>query len=100
MSTFDSPGLIGVVTGILGIFGGGTLVALFKLPADKNRVVIETAQGAVILQGGVLDSLHAEIARLNLRMGEMEKEIHQLRTENDQLRRNTTMRLETLEQDG
>lgn len=100
MSALDSPLLVGAVTGILGVFGGGTIISLFRLPSDKNRVVIETAQGAVILQGGVLESLHAEIARLNLRVEGMEEEISQLRKENNQLRSSTTRRLESLEQDG
>lgn len=100
MSALDSPLVVGAVTAVLGIFGGGTLVSLLKLPGDKERVVIEAAQGAVVLQTGVLESLHAEIARLNLRVEAAEHRISLLTQENAQLRRSTGTRLNNLEQNG
>ena len=50
-------------------FGGGGIVGgvitLLRFPSDKSKVVVETAQGAVVVQKGVIDSLTMEIARLN-----------------------------------
>ena len=50
------------------IIGGGGIAAsiasLWRVPSDKNKVVVDTAQGAVVVQKGVIDSLVAENDRL------------------------------------
>ena len=50
------------------IFGGGGIVsgaiALWKVPSDKNKVVVDTSQGAVVVLKGVLDELKLENKRL------------------------------------
>ena len=68
----SSPLLIASIAGLAGVFGGGTLVALFRFNADKNRVVIDASQGAVVVQSGVIKDLRGELTRT-------QQEIHDLR---------------------
>lgn len=68
-----------LVVAILGSGGfGGALVALLKMPSDRNRVVVDAAQGAVVVQSNVITSLREELDR---QKKEYEAEIAQLRTE-------------------
>lgn len=78
-----------VVALIVGLFGGGTVVALLRIDVDKGKVVIEAAQGAVIVQSSVIDDLQAELARVQAEMAT-------LRAENAQLR----ARVATIERNG
>jgi hypothetical protein len=77
-----TSGLVSAVVALLvGVFGGGTIVALLRVNADKGKVVIEAAQGAVIVQTSVIDDLQAELQRVK-------GELAALRVENaDLLRR-------------
>ena len=72
--TANSPLLIAVVAGLLGIFGGGTVVALFRVNADKQRVIVDAAQGAVIVQTGVIDNLRDELHRVQALLTNMQSE--------------------------
>ncbi len=69
----------GAVALIVGVFGGGSLVALLRVNADRGKVVIEAAQGAVIVQTSVIEDLQAELIRVK-------QEMQILRDENTQLR--------------
>lgn len=95
-----SPAVTTVVSIVLGVFGGGSFVALLRIRADRNQVVVAAAQGAVIVQTGVIDALHEELGRLKRDLGELrdrraeaERELEMLRSENRAMRR----RLELLE---
>lgn len=59
-----------IVTGLVGLFGGGGLVALLRVNADKGKIVVEAAQGAVIVQTGVIDDLQEELARVKAELAE------------------------------
>lgn len=97
----ESPALLAVITGLFGIFGGGTVVALLRINVDKHKIVVEAAQGAVIVQTGVIDNLNNELTRVREDLDEVEtrarnceKETQKLRRENRELRH----RVEVLEQ--
>lgn len=79
MSALDSPLVVGAVTTILGLFGGGTIVSLFKLPGERNQVVIAAAQGAVVIQSGLLVELRNELDRALEKIDALEGENIQLR---------------------
>jgi cell division protein FtsL len=64
--------LIAVITALSGLFVGGGLAALFRINADRNKVVVDASQGAVIVQTGVIVSLQGELLRV-------QKELHNLR---------------------
>ena len=68
------PGLVGVIGAVLG--GGviGGIVALFKLKPDIAQINVSTAQGAVIVQSGVIQSLNEENARLHERQQALEED--------------------------
>lgn len=72
-----------IIVGIIGIvFGGGVasaVVALIKVRPEAGQILVTTAQGAVIVQTGVIESLRQEIARLG-------EEMSELREQNDRLR--------------
>lgn len=54
--------LVVAVLGGGGILGG--IVALFKLRPEVARVTVSAAEGAVIVQTGVIENLSGEITRL------------------------------------
>ncbi len=70
------------VTLMVGVFGGGSVVALFRVGADRGKVVIEAAQGAVIVQTGVIEALQEELNRLKEERAVDRAEIARLRAEN------------------
>ena len=51
---------------LVAILGGGFvtgLVALLRFRVDKDAVVVTAAQGAVVVQSGVIDALQEELQR-------------------------------------
>ena len=60
-------------------FGSGGIAAgvlsLLRFPSDKNKVIVDSAQGAVVVQKTVIDSLTAEIKRLNEECNAKDEEI-------------------------
>lgn len=85
-----SPAARTAVTAIVtGLLSGGlvtAVVALFRVNADRGKVVIETAQGAVIVQTGVMDELRKELHRLQEAVSERNAEVDRLRAEVVELR--------------
>lgn len=61
------------------VFGGGgiiaSLVSIFKVPADKNKIVVDTSQGAVLVVKEALDAITAENKRLREQCDEHEQTI-------------------------
>jgi chromosome segregation ATPase len=55
------------------LFGGGGLYALLKVRPEAARISVDAAQGAVIVQTGVIDALRAENRRLADRLSELER---------------------------
>lgn len=72
--TITSPWVTLVVTVIAGACSGGGIVAAFRVKADRGKVVIETAQGAVIVQTGVMEELRKELTRLQSEIAELRDE--------------------------
>ncbi len=70
-----------LVSLIIGLFGGGSLVALLKVKVDKNQIVISAAQGAVIIQSGVIDDLQEELSRIKVNLTECLNELHKAEKE-------------------
>jgi len=64
---------------VIGLGGGGGLVALFKVSADRGKIVVEAAQGAVIVQTSVIRDMQANQDR-------MQHDMDSLRAERDALR--------------
>jgi NADPH-dependent curcumin reductase CurA len=48
---------------VLGGSGISAVVALLKFKPDRDAVVVSAAQGALIVQSGVIDALQAELVR-------------------------------------
>lgn len=86
MNNADAASIAGtlvtaVVTLLVGLFGGGTIVALLRVQADRGKVVIEAAQGAVIVQTGVIEALQEELNRIRAERDADRIEILGLRAE-------------------
>lgn len=64
-----------IALAILGVVGGGGgIVALFKMRPEVSRVVISSAEGAVVVQSGVITDLRNEITRLRVELEEERRE--------------------------
>lgn len=88
-----------VLVALAGLLGAG--VAVFKIRPERTNIIVTAAQGAVVVQSGVIDDLREQIEYLEQRqdaqgerMSQLTIERDRLRLERDQLRR----RVEHLEQ--
>jgi chromosome segregation ATPase len=69
---------------VLAVGGGGivgAIVAFRKLVPERESIIVTAAQGAIVIQGSVLDELREEIDRLNSRLQEVRDDAHELRQE-------------------
>lgn len=57
------------------VFGGGGIYALLKVRPEAGQISVTAAQGAVIVQTGVIDSLKEENERLVLRIEVLERQM-------------------------
>jgi hypothetical protein len=70
---------IPVVVAILGSGGLlGGIYALMKLRPEAGQIVVTAAQGALIVQTGVIESLQNENARLRERVTSLERQLERL----------------------
>lgn len=68
-----SPLITALATGILGLGAGGGLVALLRIRVDKDRIVIDAAQGAVVVQSSVIKDIQEENGRLRAMIEENDR---------------------------
>lgn len=85
-----SPWFTGLAALILGLGGGGGIAAFVKMKPERGRIVIDAAQGAVVVQSGVMTDLRAELDRLKREIDELREdrdaEVARLRAEAAELR--------------
>lgn len=74
----NSPVLYVVVSVIVGVAGGGGLAQLIRVSSDRSRVMVDAAQGAVIVQTSVITDLREEINRLRQDNAEMKARLSAL----------------------
>ena len=89
-----------VVALIVAVLGGGGIVALIKAKPERSLISVNAAQGAVIVQSGVIDSLRADLeaARGEIRelrshmieMAALREQVRGLEAENGNLRARIT----------
>lgn len=74
-----------VVPVIVAILGSGGLLggiyALLKLRPEAGQIVVTAAQGALIVQTGVIESLREENERLQRRVSTLELQVSELKRE-------------------
>ncbi len=68
-----------ILTGVVSfIFGGGlvtAIVALYKVKPEAGQIVVTAAQGALVVQTGVIENLQKEIIRLGVEIEELKKKL-------------------------
>jgi hypothetical protein len=62
MSTEALAAVVVAVLGSGGLIGG--IVALLRVRPESGRLIVEAAEGAVVVQSGVIDQLRREISGL------------------------------------
>lgn len=78
-SKFDGDFIIRLVAILLGTGGLTTaLIALLKWRPEAGQITVTAAQGAVIVQTGVIENLHKELARVEKELEEEREEKRQL----------------------
>lgn len=74
---------LNAIIAIIGIlFGGGVSAAVatfIKVRPEAGQILVTTAQGAVVVQTGVIESLQRELARISSELDEMRAENSGLR---------------------
>lgn len=79
--------IIQIILGFL--LSGGFLAgiyAILKIRPEAGQITVVAAQGAVVVQTGVIDSLREEMARLRTEVTELRQELEVERAENKGLR--------------
>lgn len=74
---------------ISAIMGGGFLsgvYALLKLRPEAGQITVTAAQGALIVQTGVIESLREELQRLAAEIQELRQDLEFERDEKEKLR--------------
>lgn len=68
-----------MLTGIISFIGGGgivtAIVALYKVKPESGQIVVTAAQGALVVQTGVIDNLQKEIKRLSDEVDALKKKL-------------------------
>lgn len=79
ITTFFADNWLSVlVASIMAVFGGGGIAALVRTRSEAPKILVDAAQGAVVVQSGVIESLRedlnaarAEITELRSHMSEL-----------------------------
>lgn len=71
--------LVVAILGSSGVLDG--IYALLKLRPESGQIVVTAAQGALVIQSGVLEQLQRENERLRQRVTALELELAKLRNE-------------------
>jgi len=77
IDSHDITSLVITVIGSGGLLGG--IYALLKFRPEAGQLTVIAAQGALVVQTGVIETLRAEIARLRQELDELSKENDTLR---------------------
>ena len=71
-----SHDLIVLLTVLIGSGGVvGAIVAFYKLKPETSQIIVSTAQGAVIVQSSVIDSLTEDLSRVRAELQEVRIEL-------------------------
>jgi hypothetical protein len=67
-----------IIIAVIMVLGGGGLitafVALLKLRPEAGQIMVTTAQGVVIVQTGVIESLQKELKRVSDELDEVRRD--------------------------
>lgn len=83
-----------VLAALVGAGGlAGSLLAFLRLKPERESIIVTAAQGAVVIQSGVLDDLADELRRTQEQFAELESDLRgEMARMNDELNRVTEER--------
>lgn len=81
MNGHDIVLLVSVLIGSTGVIGA--IVAFYKLKPETGQILVSTAQGVVIIQTGVIESLREELQDVRVTIKELRAELKQTRDDCD-----------------
>lgn len=79
MNKLDAYQVAGLIVTIL--FGGGGMIAWFKLRGENTRVLVSAAEGAVLVQTNVIENLESQNKQRAADIAELRKDVERLQTE-------------------
>jgi peptidoglycan hydrolase CwlO-like protein len=65
---------------VIGVFGGGGIATILKAKPETTKILVDAAQGAVVVQSGVIDSLQENLTKQHEELEKAQAEILELRT--------------------
>lgn len=83
----DTQSVVNIIIAVVGSGGFlGGIYALLKLRPEAGQITVTAAQGAILVQTGVIDTLREELIRVRAELHAVEKENEALRAANKELR--------------
>jgi cell division protein FtsB len=75
-----------VIAGIATVLGGGGLAALIRSGREGSKILVDAAQGAVIVQTGVIDNLRKDLTDARAEIAELRSHVTELNHMREQIR--------------
>lgn len=81
MNSHDIVLLVCTLIGSTGVIGA--IVAFYKLKPETGQILVSTAQGVVIMQTGVIESLREDLQEVRVTIKELRVELKQTKKDCD-----------------
>lgn len=62
-----------IILAVIGLFGSGSIIAFMRLRKEGPKIVVEAAEGAVVVQSSVIKDLRTQIDDLRKELNESKK---------------------------
>lgn len=76
-----------VMAVLAAVFGGGGIFALLKVRPEAGQISVSAAQGAVIVQTSVIDTLRSELGRTSIELANVSGRLETLEGEYEACKR-------------
>lgn len=74
----DTNWLDVLIAVIIGVFSAGGIVAFMKLKSENTKILVDAAQGAVVVQSGVIETLRSDLQSAHAEINELRSHITEL----------------------
>lgn len=83
---FEDNWLSVLIAAIMALFGGGGIAALIKTRSEAPKILVDAAQGAVVVQSGVIESLRDDLKAARAEITELRTHMTELNTLRNKVR--------------